>query len=191
MGTEQQSSGLISVERAVAFVGGPIVGAAGGLLSVVAAKWGGIHVTQEAAAGVFMTGIAGGTATAYKWLDTRGKAWLQEEAKRLGWAPKIDNVLGEVKKDVPQSIQKEAETKLREEFQELGNKLHADFEQKLAGVKAAASRMASETELKAAPAPVVPPIPTAPNDPAPPTPPPTAPVAQQSTVADQGAAPQQ
>jgi hypothetical protein len=195
--SKKQSSSLISIEKFVAFILGPVVGAAGGLLSVVASKWAGVHVTQEAAAGVMMTGVAGGTATAYKWLDTKGKAWLLEEAERLRLMPKIDSALNTIDKDVPSSVRIEAEAKLRTEFHEVADKLHKDFEQKLANVKAVGTESAAtETETRVinevgvAP----PPIPVAPSDPAPVTPPP--PEAQpaqatQITVADQGAATQQ
>jgi hypothetical protein len=70
--TVPTSQGLISIERVVAFVLGPIVVAASGTISAAAIKWG-FNVTPKAIEGAFITGGLAAGAAVWKWLQGRQK----------------------------------------------------------------------------------------------------------------------
>lgn len=73
-----QPAGLITIERAVAFVVGPIVIAGSGTLSAWLSTKLGVRVSSSAIGGAFATGGLTAGAAVYKWLDGRSKSTLQK-----------------------------------------------------------------------------------------------------------------
>lgn len=67
---QPEDSGLISIERVVAFVLTPVVVALSGTLSAAAVKWG-FNVSPKVIEGAFATGGLMAGAAAWKWLHGR------------------------------------------------------------------------------------------------------------------------
>lgn len=73
-----QPIGLITIERVVTFVVGPLVIAGSGTLSAWLSTKVGVHVSSSAIVGAFATGGLTVGAAVYKWLDGRSKSTLQK-----------------------------------------------------------------------------------------------------------------
>lgn len=174
------SSGLISIERVVAFVLGPIVVAASGTISAAAVKWG-FNVTPKVVEGAFITGGLAAGAAVWKWLQGRQKPPIVlEDGKHV-----LNTVSGMVEDLGIHPAQQQAIE--RQVLGVLEEHAHAIVEQLAAHITvrdqqptqpAGKTSVAPAEATVQAPEPVEP-IPPAVGDPAPVTPvPPTAPVPQ-------------
>lgn len=70
--------GLLSVERVVTFLVGPIILALAGWLSAEVATLTSIQLSPELVGGAGIAGVLGATALIYKWLDGRSKHTLAQ-----------------------------------------------------------------------------------------------------------------
>lgn len=73
-----QPSGLVTIERAVAFVVGPAIVAGSAWLSAFLASKLGVEVSSSEITAVAATGGIGAAGLIYKWLDGRSKHTLQQ-----------------------------------------------------------------------------------------------------------------
>jgi hypothetical protein len=196
MDSQDNSNQLVSIERVVAFLLGPIVVAGSGTLSAYLATKVGIEVSASTITGAFATGGLAAGALAWKWLHGRQiQPLLNTAGKYLGEAQTGIATLGGVSVAKQDDVLHTTFAELEALAEKTAKKVAAEITGPKAGETEGKTSAADTTLWIAPPAqtsepPPPTPIPVAANDPAPAGAAPVA-FAAPGPVADVGAAPTQ